>query len=125
MLEIGTGSAYSTTLLSKLLPGGEVISLEINRKVYSLAKSNIEKYSLDNVTLINSDGKQGYRKNSPYDRILVNAASSIHPTWLSQLKENSFMVLPLKTTGFQVISKVDKYGKILQQKTTVVFVDLI
>jgi protein-L-isoaspartate(D-aspartate) O-methyltransferase len=100
VLEIGTGSGYQAAILSAL--GLRVWSVE---RIQSFA-NDAQKRLLAlrcNVTVIHGDGRNGYFDESPYDRILITAASSrVEPSWDGQLAINGQLVAPLDVmTGGQ------------------------
>lgn len=69
VLEIGTGTGYVTACLAELAK--EVISLEINETLFSLAKQNINS---PKVTLIKGDGVYGFGNCAPYDAIFITGS---------------------------------------------------
>lgn len=97
ILEIGTGSGYNAALLSKIVgPKGKVYSLEISKELVKFAKNNLKKANITNVRVIHSDGSIGYSKVSPYDRIIVTAASpSIAEELILQLKPEGIILIPI------------------------------
>jgi len=101
VLEIGTGSGFSTALLSCLVgEEGRVISIEINEKAYEYAKQRLEelvnrKIIYKNFTLILGNGYYGYEREKHYDRIICHAAVKELPKpWLDQI-ENGIIVSPI------------------------------
>jgi protein-L-isoaspartate(D-aspartate) O-methyltransferase len=100
VLEIGTGSGYQAAILSAL--GFRVWSVERIQSLVDGARRRLSALDCD-VTLIHDDGRNGYPDASPYDRILVTAASSrVEPAWDSQLAINGLLVAPLDVmTGGQ------------------------
>jgi protein-L-isoaspartate(D-aspartate) O-methyltransferase len=100
VLEIGTGSGYQAAILSVL--GLHVWSVE---RIESLAGDAQRRlFALNcNVTVIYGDGRDGYPDASPYDRIIVTAASSrVEPAWDRQLALKGRLVAPLDVmTGGQ------------------------
>ena len=94
ILEIGTASGYNTALLSQLTgKQGKVCTLEIIKELCTMAKKNLKNYK--NVHVICADGSQGYKKEAPYDRIIVTAAAPRIPKPLQQqLKNNGKLVIP-------------------------------
>jgi protein-L-isoaspartate(D-aspartate) O-methyltransferase len=101
VLDVGCGSGWTTALIAYLVqPQGKVIGIDIIKELVMFAQKNIEKYQLLNkgiVQLIHGDGKLGFKKEAPYDKILVSASSSQIPTeLLNQLKTNGRLVIPIK-----------------------------
>jgi protein-L-isoaspartate(D-aspartate) O-methyltransferase len=96
VLEIGSGSGYQTAILSKLASNGIVTSLEIKGEVFKNVKNKIERLGLKNVEFFLSDGKNGFKKNAPYDVIICSAAiKDIPKTWLDQLKNGGRLLAPV------------------------------
>ena len=101
VLDVGCGSGWTTALIAYLVqPQGKVIGIDIIKELVMFAQKNIEKYQFLNkgrVQLIHGDGKLGFKKEAPYDKILVSASSSQIPTeLLNQLKTDGRLVIPIK-----------------------------
>ncbi len=96
VLEIGTGSGYTTALLSELVgPNGLVVTVELIEELLVAAKKRIHK---NNVFFVNGDGKEGYPEKAPYDRILVTASASNKGALsklISQLSTEGILVSPI------------------------------
>ena len=98
ILEVGTGSGYQTTILSKLCRW--VYSVERLRPLLRLAKMRFEEMKLGNVSALLKDGYKGWQEQAPFDKIIVSASSSVIPPKLcNQLKEGGRMILPLREDG--------------------------
>jgi len=96
ILEIGTGSAWQTAILSYLVGTGTVYSMERHSKLVKFARNNLEKLGIDNVHIILDDGTLGYPDASPYDRIIITAACTEIPLpLLEQLGENGLILAPV------------------------------
>jgi protein-L-isoaspartate(D-aspartate) O-methyltransferase len=96
ILEIGTGSAWQTAILSYLVGTGTVYSIERHSELVKFARENLEKLGIDNVHLILGDGSMGYPEKSPYDRIIITAACTEIPLpLLEQLGENGLIIAPV------------------------------
>lgn len=97
VLEIGAGSGYNAAMLSALVGSkGKVFTTEIVPELVDFAKSNIKKAGIRNVTVIKSDGSQGYKQDAPYDRIICTAAAPKIPEVLvDQLKEKGVLLIPV------------------------------
>ena len=94
VLEIGTGSGYQTVLLAHLV--AQVFSIERIASLLQQARQNIQRATVHNVSLLLGDGTVGWREYSPYDAILVSAASPKVPQPLvDQLAEGGRLVIPL------------------------------
>lgn len=88
ILEIGTGSGYSTLLLARL--GKKLTSIEIVPELHHLAKQNLDTFSPHNITLILGDGALGdsTAPDNLFDKILVTGCypEAIPNELLNQLK---------------------------------------
>ncbi|RLG14335.1 MAG: protein-L-isoaspartate O-methyltransferase [Candidatus Nanohalarchaeota archaeon] len=117
ILEIGTGSGYQAAILGKIVgKNGKITSIEIIPELAEFAKKNLEKESIENVEVINADGSFGYKKEAPYDRIIITAGTpKIAETLISQLNDNGIIVAPV---GLDIYSLV-MTKLIKKQKKTV------
>jgi len=94
VLEIGAGSGYQAALLSLLCK--KVYTVENLETLVDYAIKNLEKMKIKNVEVILGDGSSGYKKASPYDKIIVTAACPVIPLPLiEQLKEKGIIVAPV------------------------------
>ncbi|WP_397393798.1 protein-L-isoaspartate(D-aspartate) O-methyltransferase [Phenylobacterium sp.] len=94
VLEIGTGSGYQTTILSKL--SRLVYSVERYRTLMSAAEDRFRQLGLTNVITRFGDGGQGWPEQAPFDRVMVTAAAPDVPrALLAQLKPNGVLVAPV------------------------------
>ncbi|RDD52277.1 protein-L-isoaspartate O-methyltransferase [Nanoarchaeota archaeon NZ13-N] len=132
ILEIGTGSGYSTALLSYLVgENGRIISMEINRRSYEYARSKLEELVTknvipDNFELILGNGYYGYERGCPYDRIICHAAiKNIPDYWLRQM-EDGIIVAPVGGYYQRLEKIIVRRGKIIEKYPTieVIFVPL-
>ncbi len=126
VLEIGTGSGYQTAVLAELAK--EVYSVERFPSLAEEARVILDELGYKNVNTKCSDGSLGWKEFSPYDCIIVTAASpDIPPPLIEQLKEGGILVIPLGENHFQVLSVVRKFkGKIeTEQVCSCVFVPLV
>ena len=110
VLEIGAGSGYNAALLSKL--ADNVYSIERIKELAEFAKKNLKKAKITNVKIIHADGKKGYSKEAPFDRIIVTAAAEkIPPVLLKQLKDNGVLIMPVGPEYGQQLIRVRRKGK--------------
>ena len=117
VLEIGTGSAFQTALLSCLAK--EVFSMEIVDSLYHHAVSVLRiigRPEFDNVTVIHGDGYNGLPEHAPFDRILLSAAPPKLPELLTkQLAEGGIMTAPVGVNS-QSLLKIVKCGGELKKE---------
>jgi len=120
VLEIGTGSGYQAAILACIVgnkrekgKAGKVISIEIIPELTEYAKENLKKEKITNTKVFHSDGSLGYKKEAPYDRIIVTAACpKIPKSLLKQLKNNGILVAPVGYPSQNMMKiKKDKTGK--------------
>ena len=106
-LEIGTGSGYQTAMLAELCK--RVISLERIPELAEEANQRLLDMGYCNVRVIVCDGSGGYPQESPYDRIIVTAASPHIPSLLlDQLVNGGRMVIPVGEETVQMLMSVEK-----------------
>jgi protein-L-isoaspartate(D-aspartate) O-methyltransferase len=100
VLEIGTGSGYSTALLATLVgETGKVTSVDIDLSLSRRAQDKLSHFSW--VECITGDGREGYQPNAPYDRIIAWATPERLPTsWKHQIKEQGILVTPFPILPF-------------------------
>ena len=94
VLEIGTGSGYSTCLLGRL--ADHVISIERHSSLARLAAEHLRACDSHNVELMVGDGSRGVPDRAPFDAIAVHAAAPAPPpALLGQLADGGRMVVPV------------------------------
>lgn len=109
ILEIGAGSGYQAAILSVLNPNGKVYTIENIPELVEFAKKNLKDYK--NVEVVLGDGSLGYKKASPYDRIIATCyCIEIPKPWVEQLKENGKLVTPVGGHFFQQLFLYEKKG---------------
>ncbi len=126
VLEIGTGSGYQTAILAEL--SKEVYTVERYSMLFNNARKILDELSYKNVFLFNCDGTEGLKEHSPFDRIIVTAASDKIPQPLvEQLKEAGKLVIPVGNRISQDLIVADKINGKLEIKNYggVTFVPLI
>jgi protein-L-isoaspartate(D-aspartate) O-methyltransferase len=112
VLEIGTGSAYQTVLLSHL--AAQVFSIERIGALMMSARDTIQKLGARNISLLLGDGTLGWRDYAPYDAILVSAGAPEVPAPLaSQLAEGGRILIPLGSKDEQTLSVCTRRGPTL------------
>ncbi|MGC6472018.1 MAG: protein-L-isoaspartate O-methyltransferase family protein [Parvibaculales bacterium] len=105
VLEIGTGSGYQSALLSGIIR--RLYTLEIMRPFHLSAQQRFKELGLSNIVAMTGDGLQGWPEQSPFDRIVANAASNRIPElWLAHLKPGGFLLMPLIDGGRQMLSRI-------------------
>lgn len=110
-LEIGTGTGYNAALMSHLVGHGQVVSIDIDEELVSMAQHHLHQAGVANVLAAQGDGSAGYDFRLPYDRLLATCGvTSIPRLWLSQLKQDGVLIcnllFPLAST-FMRLQKTD------------------
>ena len=127
VLEIGTGCGYQTAILSIL--SKKVITLEVLKSLSRKSFERLTKLGYKNIDFHCADGKNGWLKDAPYDRILVSAAPKTVPEVLiEQLSPNGYMVIPVGSLYDQFIHIITKNinGDVhIKKSTPVRFVPLV
>jgi protein-L-isoaspartate(D-aspartate) O-methyltransferase len=94
VLEIGTGSGYQASVLSRLV--AEVYTIEIVEPLGRRAARTIQRLGYDNVHVKIGDGYQGWPEHAPFDKIIVTCSPQDIPRALvDQLREGGRLVVPL------------------------------
>lgn len=126
VLEIGTGSGYQTAILAEL--SYKVYSIERIRSLFLKARKILDQLSYFNVVLKVYDGTQGWPEESPFEAIMVTAASpNIPAPLLEQLAPKGRMIIPIGDRYSQALKKIVKTEKGFEEEDLggVRFVSLI
>ena len=119
VLEIGTGSGYQAAVLSEVAL--KVYTVERIKALAKQTKILLKHYS--NIHMKVGNGYKGWKKNGPYDRIMVTATTKdlIPPQALvGQLKDGGKMILPMtRPAGYQELVLVTKTGKTYTEKSLI------
>ena len=118
VLEIGTGSGYQTSILNHLKL--KIYTIERNHNLFRTTTKLFKKLKIFPKKFIYGDGYNGLKDDSPFDGIIVTAASPTTPNkLLSQLKIGGKMIIPIgvKTQVMTRITRIsesefkkEKYG---------------
>lgn len=107
VLEVGTGSGYVTALLSLLC--AHVFSIERYSSLARSAATALRRLAYTNVEIRVGDGSLGWCEHSPFDAILVSAATAVVPAPLmEQLREGGRMILPIGPPSAQELQLIRK-----------------
>lgn len=91
VLEIGTGSGYMAALLAH--KARHVTTVEIQPESVTLAKENLAKAGVTNVSVEEGNGAQGWSTGTEYDVIVVSGGLPVLPEALvKQLKVGGRMI---------------------------------
>jgi len=109
ILEVGTGSGYQAAVLVEM--GAKVYTIERFRELFLKAQGILTSlgYSAD---FFYGDGYEGKPQYGPFDGILITAAAlEIPDTLLYQLKTGGRLVIPLGSSGTQVMTVMERTGQ--------------
>lgn len=125
VLEIGTGTGYSTALLCHRLGAERVTSIEVDPDLSAGASTRIKSAGYE-PSLVVGDGLDGYRANAPYDAIITTCAvRTIPDTWLYQLADHGTITTTL--SGWMMASGLvhlrlddngDAHGRFSQHRSS-------
>lgn len=95
VLEVGTGTGWTSALLSARLNDIDVISLEVDPTVASAARQAINRKGW-RPQIVAVDGTQGWPVGAPYNRVLVTAGvrGPIPAAWIEQTLSGGVIVVP-------------------------------
>lgn len=126
ILEIGTGSGYQAAILNVM--GAKVYSIERIQELLEQAKKLFASLEYD-ISIKCSDGSLGWDEESPFDGILITAATPDVPkSLLEQLKVGGKLVAPignLELQSMNVITRIDTNKFDLKKLDQFRFVPLI
>jgi protein-L-isoaspartate(D-aspartate) O-methyltransferase len=126
VLEIGTGSGYQAAILAELT--AKVYTVERFEKLSKKAELTLKELGYSNIIIKVGDGTLGWPEESPFDRIIITAATARIPLPLTdQLHENGKLVVPLGESFSQVLTVAEKKNNKMQSREICgcVFVPLI
>jgi protein-L-isoaspartate(D-aspartate) O-methyltransferase len=116
VLEIGTGSGYSTAVLARL--AAEVTSVERVPELADDARARLQELGVDNADVICADGSRGYDPGAPYDAIAIHAATPEVPhSLLGQLAGAGRLVVPIATSSSDLLTVFRLQEDGLRQET--------
>ena len=107
VLDVGTGSGYTTALLAELVgTKGKVTGVEIIPELVAFGKENLAKYNFPNARIYQAErGQLGRQEDAPYNKILVSASShGLKDILIDQLQCGGRMVASVE----DAIWKIDK-----------------
>lgn len=72
VLEIGTGSGYMAALLAARAE--HVVTIELRPEIAAIARDNLQRAGISNVTVECADGIRGWMQRAPFDVIVLSGA---------------------------------------------------
>ncbi|GAA4030527.1 ATP-grasp peptide maturase system methyltransferase [Streptomyces plumbiresistens] len=92
VLEIGTGTGYSTALMCHRLGEDNVTTIEVDPQVAARADAALEEAGFSTWT-VTGDGLLGHPHRAPYDRVIATCAVRRIPyTWVRQTKPGGIIL---------------------------------
>jgi protein-L-isoaspartate(D-aspartate) O-methyltransferase len=105
VLEVGTGSGYSTAVLSRMV--GEVLTIDLYGELSASAKARCKKKRFDNIRFFSGDGTDHESSLGIFDAVIVCAACGKRPLSLMRsLKKGGRMIFPMGLPHQQQITLV-------------------
>ena len=119
VLEIGAGTGYNAALLARIVGAhGRVVSVELDPATARGARRALARVE-SAAKALGGDGRDGWPRGAPYDRIVVTASSPVVPrAWHDQLRDGGLLELPLviDDRGMQLIVTLRKDGRVLRSQ---------
>ncbi|TGE31576.1 protein-L-isoaspartate(D-aspartate) O-methyltransferase [Desulfosporosinus sp. Sb-LF] len=107
VLEIGTGSGYSTAILSRMAVC--IYTIERHHLLANQAKDRFQNQGYENIEVHIGDGTLGWKEKAPFDAILVTAGGPVVPdSLINQLAIAGRLVIPVGDKGDQRLLRVTK-----------------
>jgi methyltransferase of ATP-grasp peptide maturase system len=100
VLEIGTGTGYSSALMCHRLGEDNVTTVEVDPEVAERADLALESAGFSTWT-VTGDGLLGHPRRAPYDRVIATCAVHRVPyTWIRQTKPGGTILTTLGSWGY-------------------------
>lgn len=107
VLDVGTGSGYSTALLCERAGEANVTSIDVGAKVVQAAQEGLARAGYAPLVVCN-DGFNGYPPNAPYDRLVsMVTVPRIPSAWVEQLQPGGIIVGTLPWATFRLCRQGD------------------
>jgi len=110
VLEIGTGSGYQAAILAEL--AGKVVTTERVKPLAEMAKILLDRLGYSNIEIHLAEETLGWRRQAPYDAIIVTAAApKVPPELIAQLAIGGRLVIPVGSRDVQELCKISRGKK--------------
>jgi protein-L-isoaspartate(D-aspartate) O-methyltransferase len=110
VLEIGTGSGYQAAILAEL--AGRVITTERVKPLAEMAKKLLDRLGYSNIEVHLAEETLGWRREAPYEAIMVTAAApKVPPDLIAQLAIGGRLVIPVGSRFVQELCKISRGRK--------------
>lgn len=115
VLEIGSGSGYSTAVLARL--AAAVIGVERHRSLAAEARRALGRIEVENVELLVGDGSRGMPDRAPFEAIAIHATAPAPPrSLLGQLADGGRLVVPIATDRADLLTVFRRKGNELRSE---------
>jgi protein-L-isoaspartate(D-aspartate) O-methyltransferase len=110
VLEIGTGSGYQAAILAEL--AGKVVTTERVKPLAEMARKLLDELGYTNIEVHLAEETLGWRRQAPYDAIMVTAAApKVPPELIAQLAIGGRLVIPVGSRYVQELCKISRGKK--------------
>ncbi len=110
VLEIGAGSGYMAALLAA--KAEHVVSLEIHPELADMARGNLARAGITNVTVETADGCAGFPARGPYDVIAISGGIPAVPAAiLGQLRPGGRLIAVVGTAPVMRLQLIRRTGE--------------
>jgi protein-L-isoaspartate(D-aspartate) O-methyltransferase len=110
VLEIGTGSGYQAAILAELAQ--KVITTERVKPLAEIARKLLDRLGYKNIEVHPAEETLGWRREAPYDAIMVTAAApKVPPELIAQLAIGGRLVIPVGSRYVQELCKIRRGRK--------------
>ena len=114
VLEIGTGSGYQAAILAQIVY--RVYTIERIRSLHIQARNLFDQLHYHNIVTRYADGTKGWRKESPFNAVIVTAGAPAIPDELvNQLVTGGRLVVPVGNQHTQELIKINRSKNDVQQ----------
>ena len=111
ILEVGSGSGYVLALLNRLAKNSQIFGTEIIKELVERSQAALAKQK--NIKIIHTPDDLGYKKEAPFDRLLVSAAATEIPRLLlEQLADDAIMVCPINNSIVKISKQAGQVADI-------------
>jgi protein-L-isoaspartate(D-aspartate) O-methyltransferase len=115
VLDVGSGSGYSTAVLSRLTR--ETIGIERYESLAARARCALHALGVENAELLVGDGSRGLPDRAPFDAIAVHATAPALPqSLLGQLADDGRLVVPIAAEGADILTVFERRGGELRRE---------
>lgn len=119
VLEVGTGCGYHAAVLASVVE--HVYSIEIIDWLADLARENLQKAGVENVSLRRGDGYKGWPEKAPFDGILLTASPKKIPEPIKdQLKIGGTLLAPVGSKFQKLLRMVKTDADTFEEKSLAV-----